>query len=285
MYQGISRQKAKQIIKHSRFKLNGKAIPSHPALDVEANLWIEKADKHEVPKIHLKPDRRKPVAIHYEDRFFLIAIKPAGILTHPDSNQPGAKSFQKILEAYLSKRDLRNTRLWIVHRLDREVEGFLIMAKSEEIAEQFKENWSTVTKQYLALTEGKPEKEEGVLESYLRDEEHQKVKAYPTEVAGSRYAKTSYRWIKDALPYSVLEVTLHTGRKHQIRVHLSELGCPIVGDRKYGAEPFFRRQIRLAAYKLKLEHPVNQKIIELHYQPSARFFKPSPNADENYKII
>jgi 23S rRNA-/tRNA-specific pseudouridylate synthase len=117
----------------------------------------------------------------------------------------------------------------------------------------------------------------------LKDSESRKVKAYFKEVKGSKLAKTEYRYLRQESSYSLVEVTLHTGRKNQIRVHLSDIGCPIVGDRKYGAQATPVRQIRLAAYYIDMTHPVSGKRLEMKYQPDERFFKPSKKEDEHYK--
>jgi RluA family pseudouridine synthase len=285
MYQGISRQKAKQIIGYSDFLLNGDRIKNHPKLIVESGKVIEDIKKAKLESKIKIPTKQTPIAIYYEDNSIVVALKPAGILSCRDQKQETIISFHKVLEAYFFQRDEKKVRLWPVHRLDKEVEGLIIFAKSESIQEKIQENWYSNTKKYLALTEGKPNPENGVIESWLRENRAQIVLVYSKEVEGSKYAKTEYTYLRKEANYHLLEITLHTGRKNQIRAHLSSIGCPIVGDRKYGADDSVNRQIRLAAYKIEFRHPVTDKIIFLEYKPVSRFFKPSMEKGENYKII
>lgn len=284
IYFGVSKQKAKQIISHSEFIIDGKKIDKYPKQIIEAGVILEivKESKSQQNKL---PSRNNPVAIYFEDNHLIVALKPPGILSCGDKSDQNTKTFHKLLEAYLFQRDEKKKRLWIIHRLDKEVEGFIMFAKSEEMQMTMKENWQMVNKKYLALTENRPIKDNGFIEGWLKDGPLQKVLPYKKEVEGSKFAKTEFQYIRQEKSFHLLELTLHTGRKNQIRVQLSDIGCPIVGDRKYGADDSFKRQIRLAAFYLEFVHPVTDERIILEYKPIARFFNPSKNEDENYKIV
>jgi RluA family pseudouridine synthase len=283
VYKGISKQKAKQILAHSDFMVDGKPMDKHPETILFEGNELEIISKGDVSKPQRIRGKKRPVTIFYEDKYLLAALKPAGFLSCASKHDKVDYSFHKELEHFVSERDEKKTRLFICHRIDREVEGILMFAKTEELQEKVKDTWPEVTKKYLALTERKPEKESGVIQNWLRDTELQKVKEYYKEVTGSKFAKTEYRFVRQEKKYSLVEVTLHTGRKNQIRVHLSGIGCPIVGDRKYGAAASPIRQIRLSACYMELKHPVTGKTIEIKYQPSEQFFAPSMKEDEKYK--
>jgi len=284
IYHGVSKQKAKQIISHSDFLIEGNKIDKHPKSIIEAGkiLEIQKENKSIENKL---PNRNNPVSIHFEDNYLIVALKPPGILSCGDKSNLNNKTFQKLLENYIFNRDEYKKRLWIIHRLDKEVEGLIMFAKNEEIQIEIKENWNRVEKRYLALCENRPKQDEGFIESWLKEGQHQKVLSYPKEIEGSKYAKTTYQYLRKEKAYHLLELLLHTGRKNQIRVQLESIGCPIVGDRKYGADDSVKRQVRLAAYKLEFQHPVTDEKIRLEYKPISRFFNPSKNEDEDYKIV
>lgn len=285
LYSGISRQKAKQLISYSRFTIDEVEVKNHPMLPVQAGQVVEMEKTVKGEKKVVPPNKNNPVSIYFEDDYLLVALKPAGILSCHDRNQPSTKSFHKHLENFLLQRDDKKARLWPVHRLDKEVEGLIIFAKSEEFQQRVKDIWPSVTKKYLALTEGKPSPESGVIESWLKENQKQKVLVLDREVEDSKLAKTEYSFLRTQNGYNLIEVILHTGRKNQIRVHLSHIGCPIVGDRRYGADDSFVRQIRLAAYKLTLNHPATGMLINLSYTPAKQFFSPSKSQDEKYKIL
>jgi 23S rRNA pseudouridine1911/1915/1917 synthase len=286
IYHGVSKQKAKQIHGYSEFIIDGEKIAKHPKLIINAGSVIEVIQKsvNEKP-LKLVPSHNRPVAIYFEDDYFIIALKPAGILSCSDQTLKNSKSFHKLLEAFILKRDERKQRLWPIHRLDKEVEGLIMFAKDEDTQEAMKESWQTVTKKYLALTENKPQDENGYIENWLKEGQEQKVFTFEKEVNGSKFAKTEFHYIRKERDYHLIELILHTGRKNQIRAHLAGIDCPIVGDRKYGADSSVKRQVRLAAYKLEFMHPITDESISMEYMPIARFFKPSKNEDENYKIV
>jgi 23S rRNA pseudouridine1911/1915/1917 synthase len=285
MHKGISKQKAKKFIGTSSIMVNGKTVKNHPMIMVEQGQVLEFIKAVKVERNVSPPTKSNPISIHFEDEYMIIAHKTAGILSCKDKNQESATSTHKVLEQFILNRDGKKMRLWPVHRLDREVEGLIIFAKSEDFQTTMKDIWSTVTKKYLALVEGTPETTKGVVEGWLKDDANQRVRVYSTNVEGSKYAKTEFQILERLKSYTLLEIMLHTGRKNQIRVHLSAIGCPIVGDRKYGAEGTVIRQIRLAAYKIEFKHPVSAKMVRVEYKPSSRFFNPSMNEDEKYRII
>ena len=285
IYKGISRQKAKQIISHSQFVLNGENINHHPLQMLEKGSILEIISLEKTGIGSSIPTGKKPVVICFEDDSLIIAIKPAGILSCGNKELSVNNSYHKLLENYISTRDRKKTRLWIVHRLDREVEGLLMFAKSEKTQRLIKNGWERVTKKYLALTENRPDPSEGIIENWLREGPKQTVITSQREVPGSRISRTEYRYVKTEKSYHLLEILLHTGRRNQIRVHLAGMGCPIVGDRKYGADAEVVRQIRLAAVMLEFEHPMSHKRIAVSYKPSQRFFRPSKSSDEKYKIL
>jgi 23S rRNA pseudouridine1911/1915/1917 synthase len=285
IYKGISKQKAKQLLNYATITLDGSLIDNYPKKTIEAGQVLELSKDVKTEKRIALPTKNRPVSIYFEDNYYIVGLKPAGILSCHDQKQETTKSYHKVLEAFLFHRDEKKLRLWPVHRLDKEVEGLIIFAKSEEFQELMKDKWKDVSKKYLALTEGKPEPESGILENWLKEGTEQRVFVYQKEIDGSKLAKTEYTWLRKVKNYHLLELSLHTGRKNQIRAHLSSIGCPIAGDRKYGADASVNRQIRLSAYKLEFKHPVNQHQIVLEYVPSERFFNPSKTEDEKYKII
>ncbi|HAN78321.1 MAG TPA: hypothetical protein DCQ31_11425 [Bacteroidales bacterium] len=285
VYKGASKQKVKHIMQHSQLTVNGKVITKHQNFELKsADVLTIESLENTLKKV-AKPTRSRPIAIYFEDDYYMVGLKPAGILSCGDKTGRTDNSYHKMLESFVTQREGNKTKLWVVHRIDREVEGLLIFAKSEEAQFKLKEVWETVTKKYITLVENKPNPETGTVENWLRDGAKQVVSAFNREMEGSKFAKTEYKYLRAEGKYHVIEVMLHTGRKNQIRVHMQGLGCSIVGDRKYGADSSVMRQIRLAAYFLEFKHPYTGNPVNVKYYPAAIFFKPSANHDEQYKIV
>jgi len=285
MYHGVSKQKAKQIISKSVFFKNNRRLSNHPNEILASGDIIEQTKMDRGMKSVKMANRARPFAIYYEDEHLIAAFKPAGILSSFDRNRPKDNSFQKELQFFLNQRGEETIRLWVVHQIDREVEGVMLFARSEEIQQVMISHWHDVNIKYLALTENKPENKQGTIENWLHENAQRKLIATPKEVANSKWAKTSYEYLKKYGDCHLLEMKVHTGRSKQIRVHLADLGCPVVGDRKYGADTLVLRQIRLALHFMELNHPVKGNLISLKYQPSVKFFNPSTTENELYKIL
>ena len=285
MYHGVSKQKAKQIISKSVFFKNNRRLSNHPNEMLAPGDIIEQTKMDRGMKPVKMANRARPFAIYYEDEHLIAAFKPAGILSSFDRNRPKDNSFQKELQFFLNQRGEEKIRLWVIHQIDREVEGIMLFALSEDIQTKMIEQWHDSQISYLALTENKPFEKQGVIENWLHENAQRKLIATPKEVANSKFAKTSFEYIKRYGENHLLELNIHNGRSKQIRVHLADLGCPVVGDRKYGADTLVLRQIRLALHFMELNHPVKGNLISLKYQPSIKFFNPSTTENELYKIL
>ncbi len=249
-FKTASKTTVKSRIVHGNVRVNGKMITNPSVLLKEGDVVEYVRQAPAVAKI--KP----PFPVLYEDEAILVAEKPAGLLTIGDRGL-GGTSFYQQMSAWIREKSEGKERLFVVHRLDREVSGLLIFAKSEEIQEHIKNNWAETKKFYYALVEGTPKEDNGTIRSWLAEGHDQKV--YSTrEHEGAKLAITHYRIMDQTPGYALLEIELETGRKNQIRVHLSEMGCPVVGDRRYGADTKYERRIRLHAFYLALNHPVTE---------------------------
>lgn len=219
-----------------------------------------------------------PFPVLYEDQHVIVVDKPPG---KPTSSTDGSISIQQIVSELLKKQSKGKIRAHVVHRLDKEVTGVLLFAKSHDAMDIIKEKWKETEKHYYALVEGIPQKAEDTIKSWLIEDKSQKVHS-TRESTNAKLSITNYKTIKLIKNYALLDVKTDTGRKNQIRVHLSDIGCPIVGDRKYGASKDYIRRIRLHAYSLSFPHPVNGEIKTVN-SPIPKGFLSINTKDEHYK--
>jgi len=222
----------------------------------KAKMIIEKGTELQYIKNKQKKENEEfPYKILFEDDFLIAIDKPAGVITH-GADSIKKPSLLKTVNNYLKENSKGKKHAFIIHRLDREVSGVILIAKNATIMQAVKNNWKDTEKIYFALVEGAPEIPKGTLSSWLIEDEKQKMKSVP-KCDNAKFAITHYRTLANYGEYTMLEVTIETGRKNQIRVHLSEMGNPIVGDRRYGADATYNRQIRLHSISLRLKHPVS----------------------------
>jgi RluA family pseudouridine synthase len=211
-------------------------------------------------KIPPKKYHPKGLSIIYEDRDLLVVDKVHGLLTI-GTDREKEKTAHYLLNEYVKKGSERSrNRVFIVHRLDRETSGVLIFAKNEETKHYLQEGWQEFSKKYLAVVHGKLHDREGVIASYLLENKAFRVFSTNDSVRG-KYSETGYSVIKESSKYSLLEIDLFTGRKHQIRVHLSEEGNPVVGDRIYGTPDREVKRLALHAVSLTIIHPYTNREI------------------------
>ena len=207
-------------------------------------------------------DRLRGIRILHEDPDVIVIVKPAGLLVQAlrHGREP---SVEAILTDYTRKGQWKSRKqVYLVHRLDRETSGVMMVAKTEAVQDYFRSNWNELTeKTYLARVEGKLPAESGVFESWLYEDKDLFVRSTSDKAKG-KYARTEWRAVKgtgpDAPqgtdPTTLVEAVLKTGRKNQIRVQFAEAEHPVVGDAKYGHG---RRgqALCLHAWKLKFLHP------------------------------
>jgi 23S rRNA pseudouridine1911/1915/1917 synthase len=196
----------------------------------------------------------------YEDAYLLVVKKKAGLLSVATETQK-ERTAQHILTEYV-RRQNRKSNIYVVHRLDRATSGIMMYAKDEKTMNTLRDNWHQIVfdRRYVAVVEGEMEQETGMVRSYL-DESGMKVHSNQQE-NGGRLAITHFRTIRRGNGYSLVELQLETGRKNQIRVHMNDLGHPVVGDRRYGAETDPLGRLCLHAFKLCFYHPVTNERME-----------------------
>jgi 23S rRNA pseudouridine1911/1915/1917 synthase len=203
--------------------------------------------------------------ILYEDNHLLAVVKPAGLATMGAAAD--APSLWKLAKDYLKRKYKKpgNVYLGVVSRLDSPVSGVVLFARTSKAAARLTEQFRNrrVEKIYWTLVEGIVEPISGMLAHHLaRDEANQRMRIVGASLRGARQADLGYRRLKIVQKnLSLVEVELHTGRKHQIRLQFAEIGHPVVGDRKYGSRRKFLGGIALHARRLTVEHPVRRETI------------------------
>jgi len=199
--------------------------------------------------------RPKGLTLVYEDQDVIVIDKPVGLLTM-GTERDRSHTAQAILNDYVRKGNVRSrNRVYVVHRLDRETSGILLFAKSEQAKRDLQADWGNTEKRYLAIVHGRVTPPDGTISSYLV--ENSALTVYSTSDASKgKLSHTAYRTVKEARGFSLLEIGLLTGRKHQIRVHVSEKGHPVVGDKKYGKRDDDHRWLALHAQSIAFTHPV-----------------------------
>jgi len=272
LYPDSPRTRIKKLLQAGTIRVNDKLITLYSYLLKQGDIVEVNRQAGNAAKAGL------PFPVLYEDQFVIIIDKPPG---RPTSSTDGSLSIQEILSEFLKRQSKGKLRAHVVHRLDKEVSGVLLFAKTRETMKSIQENWKATEKHYYALVEGIPEKEEDTISSWLIEDGSQKVHSTKNP-ANARFAVTNYKVIRLINDHALLDVKTDTGRKNQIRVHLSDIGCPITGDRKYGASAEFKRRVRLHAYSLAFPHPVEDRIIAVK-SPMPDGFLSLKAKDEHYK--
>ena len=263
----ISRTTAQQLITDGNVLVNGHSSkPGYTLRDGDEIAVILRASKP--PSSNIKP-QQLPLDIIYEDDDLLVINKPAGIVVHPAPGHSNDTLVNALLAYYPNLQDSDvDTRPGIVHRLDKDTSGLLLVAKNARtqaaLAEQMKRH--EIIKRYLALVEGVVALDAGSIDAPIgRDPRHRQQMAITA--ISSREARTHFRVLQRFAHHTLLLLQLETGRTHQIRVHLKAIGHPIVGDPVYGAgrthtEHALSHQF-LHAYQLQFVHPITGVSMEL----------------------
>lgn len=248
----IKRTRLKQMLAHNQIAVNGNPVsqfnhPLQPGDTVSVNFTRE---------FQVFYNRR--LKIVYEDDDILVVNKGYGLLSMGNDKVKDGTAYS-ILKDYLKRKDPRN-KIFIIHRLDRDTSGLMMFAKNEKAKEAMQHNWNNMVlnRKYVTVVEGDVEEPHGVVRSYLGETSQFEVFSTDDPSQG-KLAVTRWTRLKEGSEYSLLEVELDTGRKNQIRVHMKDIGHPISGDRKYGAEASPIHRLALHARTLRFIHPVTRR--------------------------
>jgi len=263
---GWSKKTVKQRLKESTVAVNGTVTTKH-------DFFLKDGDIVEVGVLQNSKTSRatinnKSLNIIYQDNNIIAINKPAGLLSVGTSRENKEHALA-LLRKQLSKKNER-LQLYPVHRLDRDTSGVLLFATSKELRETVMGNWKRSKKVYLAIVEGVPKSKNGTINQPLRlDEEEYKV--HVGKHPNAKEAITHYKTLEQKNSKSLLEVTIETGRQHQIRAHLSWLGTSVVNDERYGKKVEGKR-MGLHAKSLSIIHPISKKSLELKVDAPSDFY-------------
>jgi 23S rRNA pseudouridine1911/1915/1917 synthase len=246
---GKNRAMVKAVLRDRQVLVDGRAITQfdHPlrAGQILTVHWDRGMAQRKAPQ---------GLRLVHEDEDLLVVDKPAGLLTVATDKEK-RKTAYALLSAYVKEQHPDN-KIFIIHRLDRETSGLLMFAKNQEIKRQIQESWNATISQrsYVAVVEGCLPQQEGTISSWLTESKAYIVYSSQNPALG-RQAISHYRKLRDNGTFSLVQVNLETGRKHQIRVHLQDIGHRVVGDSKYGATLNPLRRLGLHAQVLAFTHP------------------------------
>lgn len=213
----------------------------------------------EITNTRMNPEQKfKQYTIVFEDDNIIVIEKQAGLLSIATKDEKRATAYS-LLSGHVKRQDKSN-KIFIVHRLDRETSGLMIFAKNEEVKHKLQEAWNDtiIDRTYIAVVEGNVEKPEGTIVSYLVEDKVFRMHSSQNPAKGQK-AITNYKVLKKNKGLTLLKVNLKTGRKNQIRVHMQELGHPVIGDKKYGATFSPIKRLGLHAQQLSFIHPVTRE--------------------------
>ncbi|MFH0790494.1 MAG: RluA family pseudouridine synthase [Candidatus Omnitrophota bacterium] len=267
---GFSRQYVQRLILDGGIGLKKHAVSLNDELTdavVKAHYKVKEGDEivvriEDKKTVTLQPENI-PLNIVYEDQFLAVINKPAGLVVHPAPGNYEHTLVNALLFQFKELSDINPQRPGIVHRLDKETSGLLVIAKNNDahlaLTRQFSSH--TIKREYVALVKGKMEFDENIIELPIGRHPYKRKNMAVGFSQNSKYAKTFYRTIKRANDASMVELKPFTGRTHQLRVHLAFIGHPILGDTKYGKNNTFNR-LALHAKSIAFIHPHTAKLVE-----------------------
>lgn len=266
----LSRTSIQKLIKEKLVFVNGKNIKPNVILEIGDEITVSIPDKKEITLV------AEDIALNivYEDDYIIIINKPRNMVVHPAAGNEEHTLVNALLN-HCKLSMINSERPGIVHRLDKDTTGLIICAKDDETHLKLVEMFANreVKKKYLAICNGSFSKENGLIDKPIgRDEKDRKKMSVKSK--SGKEALTEYNVLTSNLKYSLVDVTLHTGRTHQIRVHFSSLNHPIVGDETYGNknEKIKANGQMLHSYYLEFLHPITKKNLSFTVLPDEYFF-------------
>ena len=273
-----SRNNVKNLLSHHMVLVNGSPVSQYNLmLAKDDEVKITKKPQLDMPRVknNSKNKKDKPKRVYldiiYEDDDFIAINKPNGLLS-VESDKERECAFSYVLE-YMQENDPKS-RPFVLHRIDKETSGVLVFAKNVKIHSMLKLNRNEYikTREYFAMVEGTLKEKEGRITSYLKENQNNLV--YSTQDPSGLLAVTDYKVKKENGQYSLLSVLIFTGRKNQIRVHMHDIGNPIVGDDKYGCTKNPLKRLGLHASRLEFLHPITKELIPIKAPVPNIFYGP-----------
>jgi len=261
-----SRNAIKSLLSHKQITIGGQVITqfNHPLLQGQEIViqWTRVIEAE--PMFGL--------SIIYEDADLIVIDKEAGLLSVATDEEKEMTAYRQLTE-HVRRHDAKS-RIFVVHRLDRDTSGVMMFAKNEAAQQKLQNEWKEAVSErvYVAVVEGKVRKPEGTIKSWLKESKTLKMYSSPTPNEGQE-AITHYKTLKTAATCSLLEIRLETGRKNQIRVHMQDMGNPVMGDKKYGAARNVLGRLGLHASILAFTHPVTHKNLRFESKIPTKFIR------------
>ena len=247
----IPKKRIKQYLTHGAIYVNNSRTTKYNYKVVAGmNITIDTDSKNK---------KTLPFEILFEDDHIIVVNKPSGLLTIATAKEKD-RTLYHIVREYLVSKD-RNARVFIVHRLDKDTSGVVVLAKDEKTKNQLQENWNEYVslREYVAVVHGHLKKDSDRIVQMLSETKTNLV--YVSKKEDAKEAITNYKVVKTSDKYSLVSINIETGRKNQIRVAFNSLGNPIVGDKKYGDIKDNENRLYLHANRLKMYYPVIKKDI------------------------
>lgn len=255
-----TKTKIKSLLKYKNITINGK-VP------LEHNIILKKGQVVNISK-EKKVTKINNINIVYEDNNYLVVNKPSGMLTIATDKEKNRTLYHSVREYIHNKR--KHEKIFIVHRLDRETSGLVLFCKDENLRNKLQENWESIAKrrEYRAVVNGILSNKKDRLVSNLKENKQNMV--YITKDKTGKEAITNYEVIKEN-KNSLLKILIETGRKNQIRVQLSSIGYPIIGDKKYGN--IKGKRLLLCANRLDIRDPETGKVLSFEIPVPREFMR------------
>jgi 23S rRNA pseudouridine1911/1915/1917 synthase len=256
-----NRNNIKTLMKDKHITVNGE-VQTHAKHPLKTG---QKVEVHWVAVPQAK--QFHDITLIHEDDHIIVIDKHSGVLSVATDKEKRDTAYS-ILSSHVKQTQF-DSKIFIVHRLDKDTSGLMVYAKTQKAKDILQKNWNTAVQErsYLAIVEGKVAKDEGIIKSYLKETSALMVYSSQNPAHGS-LSITHYKVLRRAARYTMLKVDLETGRKNQVRVHMNDLGHPVIGDKKYGAKTDPIDRLGLHAYILAFTHPITGE--------NMRFETPAP---------
>ena len=261
--------KLRKMLSEGRVKINDSVVfqAKRPLLTNDKFQLLDRNNKIPQTDKPLKELKKSAIEIIYEDEDLLVVEKPAKLLSVATNKLEQNTLHGKCVD-YLKQQDNKSW-CYIVHRLDKETSGIMLLSKNKQSKDYLQEQFAQrqVYRIYHAMVEGQPPKQSGTVEQYLMEDKHLNIRRVKAKHKDGKIAITHWEVIQQNEEASLIRVMIETGRRHQIRMAMKELGCPIIGDKLHEAEtnPFGR--ICLHATSLEFLHPATDEPVRFESKP------------------